>query len=170
MHCDDSRAHSRPDPAQGGTAARLVQLCAEQIRAAVDEASSEIESLSLAVLDTARHADRLAGRVRPSGAGLAGEKGAGDESQPLREAALNASSKLQFADRMSQRLANTASNLAALAQLMQTTERPISDEDWSTFLDAARARFTMEHERRMFDAVFETAGPAPPASDLDDRR
>ena len=164
MHRDDSRAYGPPGPDQDGTAARLVQLCAEQIRAAVDEASSEIESLSLAVLDTARHADQLAGRE------LAGDKNAGDDSQPLKEAALNASSRLQFADRMSQRLSNTASNLAALAQLMQTTERPISDEDWSTFLDDARARFTMEHERRMFDAVFETAGPAPPASDLDDRR
>ena len=170
MHRDDSSAPGRSDPDQDGTAARLVQLCAEQIRAAVDEASSEIESLSLAVLDTARHADRLAGRGRSAGREPAGDKNAGDDSQPLKEAALNASSRLQFADRMSQRLSNTASNLAALAQLMQTTERPISDEDWSTFLDAARARFTMEHERRMFDAVFETAGPAPPASDLDDRR
>lgn len=170
MHRDDSRAYSPPDPDQDGTAARLVQLCAEQIRAAVDEASSEIESLSLAVLDTARHADRLAGRDSPAGREPAGGKDAADASQPLKEAALNASSRLQFADRMSQRLSNTASNLTALAQLMQTTDRPISDEDWSTFLDAARARFTMEHERRMFDAVFETAGPAPPASDLDDRR
>ena len=170
MHRDDGSAPGRQDPDQDGTAARLVQLCAEQIRAAVDEASSEIESLSLAVLDTARHADRLAGRGRPVGCEPADDKDAGDASQPLKEAALNASSRLQFADRMSQRLSNTASNLAALAQLMQTTERPISDEDWSTFLDAARARFTMEHERRMFDAVFETAGPAPPVSDLDDRR
>ena len=165
MHRDDSSAHSRPDPDQDGTAARLVQLCAEQIRAAVAEASSEIESLSLAVLDTARHADQLAGRGRSVGDGLASEKGAEDESQPLKEAALNASSRLQFADRMSQRLSNTASNLTALAQLMQTTDRPISEDDWSTFLGAARARFTMEHERRMFDAVFETTGSTPPVND-----
>lgn len=165
MHRDDSRAYSPPDTEQDGTAARLVQLCAEQIRAAVNEASSEIESLSLAVLDTARHADRLAGSDRSAGRALADDNDAGDASQPLKEAALNASSRLQFADRMSQRLSNTASNLAALAQLLQTTDRPISDEDWSAFLDAARARFTMEHERRMFDAVFETTGSAPLAND-----
>ena len=164
MHRDDSRAYGPEDP--DSTAARLVQLCAEQIRAAVEEASSEIESLSIAVLDTARHADSLLERGSPA----RGENGAGsndveDQSRPLREAALSASASLQFADRMSQRLSNTASNLAALAELMQSTERSISDEDWSAFLDAARARFTMEHERRMFDAVFETAGPALPPKD-----
>ena len=158
MHGDDSRACDRLDT--DGTAARLVKLCAEQIRAAMDEASSEIASLSLAVLDTARHADRLAERGVSARSGATDDKGPDDESQPLREAALNASSKLQFADRMSQRLSNTASNLAALAQLMQNTDSPISEEDWSAFLGAARARFTMEHERRMFDAVFEQAASA----------
>lgn len=167
MHCDDGRACDRRDP--DGTAARLVQLCADQIRVAVDEASAEIESLSLAVLDTARHADRLVERGLPARSGGADDSGPNDESQPLREAALNASSRLQFADRMSQRLSNTASNLAALARLMQAADRPIGEEDWSAFLGAARARFTMEHERRMFDAVFETAAPARPPKDANKR-
>ena len=149
MHSDDSKPGGPPVPVKSRNAALLVDLCAEQIQAAISEASSDIEALSLSVLDTARHADKL---IEP------------DRSGPLKEAVRNASQRLQFADRLSQRLSNTAANLAALADYMQADEQPVSDEGWSAFLDAARARFTMEQERRMFDAIF---GTAPSAEAVD---
>ncbi len=156
MHRDDSKPGGPPVPVKSRNAALLVDLCAEQIQAAISEASSDIEALSLSVLDTARHADKL---IEPDRSGPGGETSAGQgpDSGPLKEAVRNASQRLQFADRLSQRLSNTAANLAALADFMQADEQPVSDEGWSAFLDAARARFTMEQERRMFDAIFGTA-------------
>ena len=145
MHSDDNNACGQPAPERSRNAALLVDLCAEQIRAAIKEASADIEALSLSVLDTARHAEQL---IEPARA---------PDSRPLREAVRSASSRLQFADRLNQRLSNTAANLAALAEFMRASEQPISDAGWPVFLDAARARFTMEQERRMFDAVFGTA-------------
>ena len=62
--------------------------------------------------------------------------------------------RLQFADRMNQRLSNVASNLAGLADLMQPAEWPATDIKWREFLKRTRATFSMEQERQMFDAVF----------------
>ena len=154
MHRDDNNACGPPTPERSRNAALLVDLCAEQIQAALKEASADIEALSLSVLDTARHAELL---IEPDRA---------PDSAPLKKAVQSASSRLQFADRLNQRLSNTAANLAALAEFMHASEQPVSDAGWSAFLDAARARFTMEQERRMFDAIFGTA-PSTDSVDVD---
>ena len=154
-------------PDKDNDAARLVELCADQIQAALAEALAEIGELSVAVLDTARHAGDLLGQVNSDAASSeAGALASGSES--LRRAAASASSRLQFADRLSQRMSNVSSNLTALATLMKSSDRPMTHERWHGFLLEARGRFTMEQERRMFDAVFGTPASEHDVADNDD--
>jgi len=62
--------------------------------------------------------------------------------------------RLQFADRLNQRLSNVVKNLTDLAKLMNSSDLPITQAKWAGYLNEARTTFTMELERKMFDAVF----------------
>jgi len=134
-------------------AARLVALCADQIVLAITEARDEVDSLSFAVLDSARHAAALSAALTAS-----------DEqdraAQALQNSVRSANTHLQFADRLEQRLSNVSKNLKNLAQLMQSIDLPITDAEWRACLIASRATFTMEQERQMFDAIFDTSASA----------
>ena len=130
--------------------ARLMELCATQISAAFDEAIVDIDALSQSVLDVARHADELAAQY-----GDVNGKDVNDgDCAELQGAAMSASARLQFADRLSQRLSNVSKNLASLAEMLQTNVQPISNDAWMSFLGTVRAQFTMEQERAMFDTAF----------------
>jgi len=136
-------------------ASRLVALCADQIGAAVKEAFCEIDSLSDAVLSVACHADALLAATRERNPKVTAASDPFEfASQALQESVRTASTRLQFADRLQQRLLNVAKNLANLARLMRSTELPISTTEWTRCLAATRVTFTMEQERQMFDAVF----------------
>ena len=153
--------------------ARLIGLCVDQIKAARDEAFAEIDALSCAVLDTARHANALLDAVKVQNPDVdpANESDSAD-GKALQQAVQNAFMRLQFADRLNQRLSNVSTNLAGLAGLMQSTDLPITDIKWAEFLKQTRATFTMEPERQMFDALFAasvTGGGTEPAMDVAQR-
>ena len=137
-------------------AARLVTLCAEQINVAAREAFREIDRLSCAILDSARHADALLAACKDRNPEACP---ATTESRALQEAVRSATMHLQFGDRLQQRLSNISTNLAGLAKLMQSIDLPITDSEWGACLGSTRATFTMEQERRMFDVMFGAALP-----------
>lgn len=142
-------------------AARFLALCASQIGAAVDEAFCEIDGLSCAVLDSAQHTDTLIAVAKDSSpdAALRSER-LEFASRELLESARTASARLQFVDRLEQRLLNVSKNLAGLARRMRSIEMPITKSEWSACLAASRATFTMEQERQMFDETFNTPAGA----------
>ncbi len=158
MHqLDKKPAASCAEVSDCGTA-RLIDLCVDQIKVALDEALAEIDALSGAVLDTARHANALLDTVKAQNPDLnpANESASG-AGQALQQAVQNAYSRLQFADRLNQRLSNVSTNLTGLAELMQANELSIAGNKWTEFLKQARRTFTMEPERQMFDALFAAA-------------
>jgi hypothetical protein len=144
---------------------RFASLCASQIKAALDEALRDIDALSFAVLDTARHAQALLPVVDELGqdAGRISDAIAAN-SAALQRAVENSSTRLQFADRLSQRLSNVSTNLVGLADLMQSSNLPITDTQRSDLLERTRATFTMEQERQMFDALFASPTAAADAA------
>ena len=154
--CDRSDGQPRSSELrEAQRVARLVQLCVRQIGDAMDEATTEIAALSVSVLEAARQANALSsstdrGERRPQ---TRSSTGSGDPER-LQRLAMDASSKLQFADRLHQRLSNVSGNLTALAELLTSIGGPITDQRWSEFLHAARHRFTMEQERVTFDVAF----------------
>ena len=165
MHLDEDDRSATRAPPNGLGAVLLVELCADQIRAALDEAGDEIGALSMSLLETARRATEVADQI--GGDSSTSDPSAatcGSRSDALRQAAADASSRLQFADRLSQRISNAAANLTALATLMKSSDGPIAADSWSDFLREARGRFTMEQEREMFDAVFGNCASATVAA------
>lgn len=139
--------------------AQLIDLCVDQIKAALDQAFAEIGALSGAVLDTARHANALLDTVKAQNPDInpANESSASGDGQALQQAVQNAYSRLQFADRLNQRLSNVSTNLTGLAELMQANDLSITGNKWTEFLKQTRRTFTMESERQMFDALFAAA-------------
>ena len=154
---DKKQAASCAGASDCGTA-QLVDLCVEQIKAALDEAFAEIDALNGAVLDTARHANALLDAVKAQTLDInpADESAAG-AGQALQQAAQDAYMRLQFADRLNQRLSNVSTNLTGLAELMQCNDLSIAGNQWTEFLKQTRRTFTTESERQMFDARFAAA-------------
>lgn len=61
----------------------------------------------------------------------------------------------QFYDRMVQCLQHVTSNLLGLTQLLESPERLYNPAEWSQFQSEIRARYTMESEKVLFDAIIE---------------
>ena len=61
----------------------------------------------------------------------------------------------QFYDRMVQCLQHVTSNLLGLTQLLESPERLYNPTEWSQFQSEIRARYTMESEKVLFDAIIE---------------
>lgn len=61
----------------------------------------------------------------------------------------------QFYDRMQQCLQHVTSNLRELSQLVENPDRLHNPNEWSKFQNQIRARYTMESEKVMFDAILQ---------------
>lgn len=61
----------------------------------------------------------------------------------------------QFYDRMQQCLQHVTSNLRGLSQLVAAPDRLYNPDEWRQFQNQIRARYTMESEKVMFDAILQ---------------
>ncbi|MCF6250039.1 MAG: hypothetical protein L3J75_02040 [Methylococcaceae bacterium] len=59
----------------------------------------------------------------------------------------------QFYDRLQQSLSHVVEGLKGLSELVETPERLYNPSEWKKFQADMRARFTMESEKVMFDAI-----------------
>ncbi|MFZ2406851.1 MAG: hypothetical protein WAW41_17080 [Methylobacter sp.] len=59
----------------------------------------------------------------------------------------------QFYDRMQQCLQHVTSNLKGLSELVENPNRLYNPAEWRQFQHEIRARYTMESEKLMFDAI-----------------
>lgn len=132
---------------------QFIHFCAGQVETAMTEAYQEIDALTQAIVDTATNVALL-----QSTAAVAVDDAAREAVNSSADAATESVNslyvRLQFADRLSQRLSNIKLNLGRLASSMFCDQRPVSDATWTQLLEQARATFTMEEEREIFDAEF----------------
>lgn len=86
------------------------------------------------------------------------------ESSDEKDAALNHSIQttekiqasiiaFQFYDRLQQSLSHVVDGLKGLAELVETPDRLYNPFEWKQFQENIRARYTMESEKVMFDAI-----------------
>lgn len=61
----------------------------------------------------------------------------------------------QFYDRMQQCLQHVSSNLRELSKLVENPESLHNPHEWQGFKNQIRSRYTMESEKRMFDAILQ---------------
>lgn len=137
--------------------AGFVTFCVQQIEAAVDEVAENLDKLSRAIMTADRQADGILSSVVAGGDGPVAVPTC-EELESLRSAARKASLQLQSLDRFHQRLGNACNNLTRIAELMRSGDLPTTNDSWQDFLTEARDAFTMDTERKMFDAVFECDG------------
>ncbi len=75
------------------------------------------------------------------------------ETDAMRNKVQNAIIAFQFYDALSQRLSHVSHNLDALGQLINDSERLYSPRAWHTLQNAIREKYTIESDKKMFDAV-----------------
>ena len=117
-------------------AADVISLCADQLAAAIEEASQDVDALTASFL------------AAVSGDHLTTVE---DGLQPI---IMEAVTRLQFADRLGQRLNNACRNLHASVEFLRRGDPSSAHSEKAAFLQSVRSSFTMEQERDMFDALF----------------
>jgi len=137
--------------------ADLVRLCGRQVSASVDDATSDIDALVTAFLRISQHvssvidtARALANRHEDDDAGRQLEA----EAAEIQQAVQSAISSFQLGDRLNQRLGNVCRQLIAVSRILEKLEHGRQLKHWERFLRELRRNYTLEEERRLFDAVF----------------
>ena len=83
-----------------------------------------------------------------------------DKDPAVRERALEVIDEMQhaivafqFYDKLSQRLNHLSNGLAAFARLLDNPERMRDPQAWDDLQDDIKAKYTLESDRAMFDAI-----------------
>jgi hypothetical protein len=127
--------------------APLLLMTVRQLEAAMQDAAAEAELLSRAVASLGER-----------GATMRDTGGASTHAKalPILADAQRAMRALQFHDRLSQRVAHVRDALACLHGGVAAG----ADGDWSSVRESIRRLYTMEDERRLFDAMVLQDGAA----------
>ena len=113
----------------------LISLCVTQISTAWSDAQADLQSMVEAIT----HGAVQLGTAEGASSNLA------DVFNELLQ-------RMQFADRLTQRLDNTCSNLQKIARRLDS--HTASSNTWNEFLTQVRGQYTTAQEREAFDAVF----------------
>lgn len=126
--------------AEGPPVDSFLGLTADEIAAAVREATAVCDELAREVIALARHAS---------------------ESPAAQDAAHDALLRIQAIAGLGRRLGDADRNLRALAFLLRETGQRPSKRDWIAFLAAVRGRYATEAERARFDSATAADGGPP---------
>jgi hypothetical protein len=133
-------------------AAALVTLAVAHIEAALSEAECSMRALCSAFVSIANAIEPIAGEL-----GLTSDGGSGPPHGPvstmLSDDIRRAVVALQFHDRLTQKLSHVASNLGTVAELLRDPSRRDARTAWEILRREIRARYTMDCERSLADAV-----------------
>ncbi len=133
----DKAADKTADKTAGLKAAQLQQtllvlrIASSQLLASLREADNSVQQLGEAFAELAQAEESHA------------------VSQPLQQA----TTALQFYDTLTQRVEHVAHSLQWLESLLADSQQLNSSEAWQQLQQQIRSRYTMEHERALFDAI-----------------
>ena len=109
----------------------VLRVAASQLLASLREADGSVQQLGQAFASMAQSESHSAA------------------SQSLQQA----TTALQFYDSLTQRVEHVAHSLQWLESLLADPQRLNSGEAWQQLQQQIRSRYTMEHERALFDAI-----------------
>jgi hypothetical protein len=143
-----------PDWSQKRETVKLLSLSAAQVHDALKEADTSVNTLTESFTAMVDHMQAINDHLLSL------------ESSEARNSAIahcfQTSDKIQaavvafqFYDRMQQCLEHVASNLRSLSRLVEDSEGPHNPKEWQDFQEGIRARYTMESEKLLFDAIFQ---------------
>ncbi len=149
VSCPGSQWPGWNEPAE---VAALVTLAVAQIEAALSEAERSVRALCSAFVSIANAIEPIAGGlplVSDGGSGAPHGPASTMFSDDIRRAVV----ALQFHDRLTQKLSHVAANLGAVAELLRDPSRQDARTAWEGLQREIRARYTMDCERSLADAV-----------------
>ncbi len=134
--------------------AKLLNLSAGQVEDMLSKADISVNTLTESFTSIVEHMRTIYNNLQEL------------ENTPAREEALKCCVEtsdriqdsiiaFQFYDRLQQCLGHVTSNLKDLSTLVATPERLYNPFEWNKFQMEIRARYTMESEKIMFDAILE---------------
>jgi hypothetical protein len=126
----------------------LLELTASQLEVALQNASAQVERLALSVAAFARMGAELSSHADPAIAA---------QGARLTAEAHRALFAMQFHDQLAQRVQHVRDALGDMHDALTTPASPPP----AALLAAIRTRYTMEDERRLFDAVMGHLPGAP---------
>ncbi len=145
-------------------AAALVTLAAVQIEAALSEAEHSVCALGAALVSIAQAIEPIAngqGLNPGAGSGRAQGQASLEASSAFADDIRYAVVALQFHDRLTQKLSHVATNLSAVAELLAEPGRRDTRCAWEVLRRQVRARYTMDCERNLADAVLDSDPVSP---------
>ena len=132
--------------------AALVTLAVAQIEAALSEAERSVRALGSAFVSIANAIEPIAGGLVLTCDGGSGPPH-GPASTMLSDDIRRAVVALQFHDRLTQKLSHVAADLGTVAELLRDPSRRDARTAWEVLRREIRARYTMDCERSLADAV-----------------
>ena len=132
--------------------AALVTLAVAQIEAALSEGERSVRALVGAFVSIANAIEPIAGGLVLTSDG-GSEPPHGPASTMLSNDIRRAVVCLQFHDRLTQKLAHVAADLGTVAELLTDPSRRDARTAWEVLRREIRARYTMDCERSLADAV-----------------
>lgn len=133
---------SQAKPSVAGSAPELKAAQLQQTLLVLRIAASQL-------LASLREADQPVQQLGEAFAEMAQAEESSALSQPLQQA----TTALQFYDTLTQRVEHVAHSLQWLESLLADPQQLNSSEAWQQLQQQIRSRYTMEHERVLFDAI-----------------
>lgn len=134
---------------------RLLQVAAAQIDVTMHEGDASVAVLSGALSSIAAGLKSIEqwAQESPSAGEPAQKVNVSESCSTLTKKVEAAIMAIQFHDAMTQKLTHISENLQALADFMADPGRVARPSAWHALKQRTRARFTMESERRVSDAL-----------------
>lgn len=133
---------------------KLLTLSAAQVDVILQESELSVNTLTESFTDIVESMHTINSHLLSLGS-------SGDSGQALaccsetKDKIQRAIIAFQFYDRMQQCLQHVTSNLRGLSNLVESPERLYNPNEWRGFQGQIRARYTMESEKMMFDAILQ---------------
>ena len=129
-----------PTNADAAELAAAIAVCVEQLTVAVTDSAADFDAMTMALIDADFRMSTMAN-----------DAGGDDTLDEAQRKVHEATMQLQSVDRLHQRLNNTRAVLSCLQQALKSASADIPGSAWAAFLREARAYYTMESEREVFD-------------------
>lgn len=147
----------------------MLNLAVAQIAHSLQDGDESISTLGdsfTTIVGNVEMARSAAQQLANSGEKTAILENCAEASQKIQQAIV----AFQFYDRLSQRLSHVAKSLSSLGNLVSDQSRLYSPYEWRGLQEKIKSRYTLETERRMFEAILNGATVEEAMSLIDEEK
>jgi len=152
-----SKAHAPDlDWTQVRETVRMMELAAAQINLAMRDGDDSIGALSNSFTSMIGNVNTISVAINEMGCNDAdkiAQQTIEDNCNQVKEQMHSAIVAFQFYDRLSQQLAHVVHSLDSMSELIGDSNRLYNPFEWKGLQETIRARYSMQEEQEMFDAL-----------------